>query len=240
MKIQSLFVFVFGCLLGFMACNNDPSTPNASPSPSDTTSRNTEGHAENGDTASLQNLIKKYDPPGRMVWQRPEVVIQKMGDLENKTIADIGAGTGIFARRLAQQAKKVIALEIDPRFIHLMDSIKRAELKPEFQDRFETRLATPTNSNLKPGEADIVLIVNTFIYIQDRVAYLKHLRDVLPDGGEIIVVDFKKKRIPIKYPPTNVRLELFEVENELEAAGFTNIVSDDCALDYQYIVTAIK
>lgn len=85
---------------------------------------------------------------------------------------------------------------------------------------------------LRPNEADIVLVVNTYIYIQNRVAYLKNLLNMLPKGGQIIVVDFKKKRMPIKYPTPSVRLELYEVENELEAAGLTNIQSDDCALDY--------
>lgn len=193
-----------------------------------------------GDTASIQKLINQYDPPGRVVWQKPEVVIGKMGDLSTKTVADIGAGSGFFSRRLAQQAKKVIAVELDPRFIHFMDSIKLVELKPEYQKRFETRLASPTDSKLKPGEADIVLIVNTFIYVQDRVAYLKHLYDRLPKGGKIIIVDFKRKRMPIQYPPPSIRLELYEVENELDVAGFSNFESDDCSLDYQYIVMAEK
>ncbi len=193
-----------------------------------------------GDSASLQNLLKQYDPPGRDVWQKPEVVIGKMGDLSNKTVADIGAGSGRFSLRLAQQAKRVIAVDIDPRFISFMDSVKLVGLKPEYQRRLETRLGLPNDPKLQPNEADIVLVVNTYIYIQNRVDYLKRLLDVLPKGGQIIIVDFKKKRIPIQYPTVNVRLELFEVENELDAAGFTSIQSDDCALDYQYIVIATK
>lgn len=184
--------------------------------------------------------MKQYDPPGRVIWQKPEVVIGKMGDLSNKVVADIGAGSGFFARRLAQHAKKVIAIELDDRLIHFMDSIKLVELRPEHQSRFETRLATSTNSMLKPGEADIILLVNTYIYIQDRVSYLKHLLSVLPQGGKVIIVDFKRKRIPIKYPPAAIRLELYEVENELEAAGFSSFQSDDCSLDYQYITVAEK
>lgn len=41
-------------------------------------------------------------------------------------------------------------------------------------------------------------------------------------------------------PKQSSRLELYKVENELYQAGFNNIVSDDCALDYQYIVIAEK
>ena len=91
-----------------------------------------------------------------------------------------------------------------------------------------------------PNEANVVIVVNTYIYIIDRVQYLKHLLEVLPENGRVLIVDFKKKRIPIRYPPPNIRLELYEVENELYEAGFRNITSDDCALDYQYIVIGEK
>jgi SAM-dependent methyltransferase len=239
MKKIYLAILSFSLALLLSACKSDSSNGPENEMPnSDTTHR--DAPQDEKDTASIQNLLKQYDPPGRVVWQKPEVVIGMMGDLSKKTVADIGAGSGFFSRRLAQQAKKVIAVELDERFIHFMDSIKLVELKPEYQSRFETRLATPTDSKLKPGEADIVLIVNTYIYIQDRIAYLKHLLSVLPEGGKIIIVDFKKKRMPINYPPVDVRLELFEVENELEEAGFSNFESDDCSLDYQWVVMAEK
>jgi SAM-dependent methyltransferase len=240
MKTKHYFLFFnLLAMLLLAACgNDDPIAEGNTKAPKpDTTGQHS---IIPGDSASLQNLIRQYDPPGRDVWQKPEVVIGKMGDLSNKTVADIGAGSGFFSRRLAQQAKHVIAVELDPRFIHFMDSIKRVELKPEYQSRFETRLGLPTDPKLKPGEADIVLVVNTYIYIQNRIEYLKNLLNVLPTGGKIIVVDFKKKRMPIKYPKANIRMELYEVEDELDAAGFTNIQSDDCALDYQYIVMAEK
>ena len=58
------------------------------------------------------------------------------------------------------------------------------ELKPEYQARFETRLGQPNDPKLKPGEVDIVLVVNTYIYIQNRIEYLKNLLNVLPKGGK--------------------------------------------------------
>ncbi len=233
---QLLWVFsllLLGCV------HDDPIAEGNTKAPKPDTNAQ-QGNAAPSDSASLQNLLKQYDPPGRDVWQKPEVVIGKMGDLSNKTVADIGAGSGRFSLRLAQQAKHVIAVDIDPRFISFMDSVKQVGLKPEYQRRLETRLGLPNDPKLQPNEADIVLVVNTYIYIQNRVDYMKRLLNVLPKGGQVIVVDFKKKRIPIQYPTTNVRLELYEVENELETAGFTNIKSDDCALDYQYIVIATK
>ena len=221
------------------ACQNEP-VENGNPSSPLPDSSNQQQTPGTMDTVDLKKLLEQYDPPGREIWQKPERVIEKMKDIENKVVADLGAGSGSFSFRLAQHAKKVIALELNPGFIHYMDSVKLIELKPEYQQRFETRLVTPTDSKLKPGEADIVLIVNTYIYIKDRLGYLQHLWKALPEGGQVIIVDFKKKRIPIKIPKQKDRLELYKVENELLQAGFKLIESDDQSLEYQYIVVAEK
>ncbi len=241
MKIQYSSAF---CLLLFLSVLASCAEDTASTAPADGTSTDTsrlQAPADNQAEAGLDELLKQYNPPGRDVWQKPEKVIDKMGDLSEKVVADLGAGSGdFFTFRLAQHAKKVIALEIDQQLIDLIDSAKMIQLKPEYQGRLETRLVTPSDSKLAPGEVDIILIVNTYIYIGDRINYLKHLWSVLPENGQLIIVEFKKKRIPIKFPSQRQRLELYKTENELYEAGFNIKESDDCSLDYQYIVVAEK
>lgn len=235
------FLGIF-CLILFIACGGEEPSSTWEQDPqkeNNSTTSTTAPQSESGDK-SLTDLIADYDPPNRELWQKPQLVIEKMGDLSNKTVADIGSGSGSFARRLTQVAKKVIAIEIDPRFIEYMDSIKRVELSENYQNRFETRLATTTDSKLETGEADIVIMVNTYLYVQDRAAYLRHLLERLPKGGRLVIVDFKKKKIPLRNPAQRFRLPLYQVEKELAQVGFSNIVSDDRALDYQYIVIAEK
>lgn len=180
-----------------------------------------------------------YENTNRMVWQKPEMIIEMMGDLEGKVIADIGAGTGFFAKRLAQRAGKVIAIDIDQRFLNYIDSLKVLEISPEAASRLETRLAVPNHPNLKPGEADIILIVNTFMYIPNKKAYLKILHECLADEGRLFIIDFKKKRTEIG-PPSEVRLPLHEIEELLYETGYEEIKANDTALDYQYIISGQK
>lgn len=186
------------------------------------------------DAHSFEAQVQAYESKDRVFWQKPELVISKMGDLSDKVVADIGAGSGYFARRLAMRAKRVIAIDIDPRFIHFMDSLKMVEQL----DRFETRLAEPMDPRLDSGEVDIVLMVNTYLYLPDRVAYLKNLKKSIKPGGRIFIIDFKKKKIPITDPPARIRIPLYQVEQELEAAGYRIVESDDTSLDYQYIIVA--
>ena len=196
-----------------------------------------------GDTLSETKVKVKekemYENTNRMVWQKPEMILSILGDLENKTIADIGAGTGFFAKRLAQKADKVIAIDIDQRFLNYIDSVKVLEMEEMAAQRLETRLASPTHPNLKPGEADIIMIVNTFMYIQNKQGYLKTLRECLSANGTLMIVDFKRKRTDIG-PPSGIRLPLYKLEEMMYDAGYTSIKTNDTALDYQYIITASK
>lgn len=185
---------------------------------------------------NFRELAEDYERIDRVIWQKPELIIDRMGKLDRKTVADIGAGTGYFAFRIAARGARVIAIDLDPQAITWMNSEEESYSK-ELQDRFETRLATPNNPNLRPGEADIVLLVNTYIYISDRVAYFRQLKKGMIAGGELYIIDFKKKATVIG-PPVEDRLNAEGVEAELIEAGYDIIEVDKESLDYQYIITA--
>lgn len=180
-----------------------------------------------------------YENTNRMVWQKPEMILSMLGDLENKTVADIGAGTGFFAKRLTEKAEQVIAIDIDQRFLNYIDSVKVLEMDKAAAARLETRLAKPNHPNLKPGEADVIMIVNTFMYIRDKESYLRTLHQCLSENGVLMIVDFKRKRTDIG-PPSAIRLPLYELEEMMYESGYRSIKTNDTALDYQYIITARK
>jgi len=184
--------------------------------------------------------IKQNENKDRDVWQKPNTIIDLLGDLSEKTVADIGAGTGYFTFRLALKAEKVIAIDIEERFLEIINTFKR-NLPAELQDRIETRLATPSDPLLKVEEADLIIIINTISEISPRKAYLKTLMPRLSEKGQLVIVDYKMKNMPIEIaPPKEDRVPLNVIEKELDESGYTNIISNDTSLDYQYIVFASK
>ena len=183
-------------------------------------------------------FFETYEATDRGIWQRPDLVIDFLGNLEGKTVADIGAGTGFITKRIVPNAGKVIAIDIDQRFIDYLDSLK-TEFPAELQDRFETRLGRPDNPMLNDEEVDEIMIINTYMYIENRVDYLRTIKRGLKPGGKLLIIDFKKKKTPVG-PPSEIRTPLYRVEEELTQAGFYNISSNDSALSYQYIVMAEK
>jgi SAM-dependent methyltransferase len=223
---QSLY---FLLLTTALACNNNDRTPsvNTEEQPAD---------QQWSQEIDFQDKVSAYEDENRDIWQKPDRVIDILGPLDDKTVVDLGAGTGYFAFRLVPKAKKVIAIDIDEDFVNFMEK-KRKLLPANLQEKFEARLAQTDDPHLTKDEADALLIVNTYAYLQNRVEYFTNLHQLLRPNSKIVVIEFKMKNIP-NGPPDEEKVGISTVEEELSAAGFKNIDVDDQTLVYQYIVTA--
>ena len=177
-----------------------------------------------------------YENLNRVVWQKPDLLLARIGPLEGRTVVEVGAGTGFFTRRLARRSARVIALDVDPGMLLLLDSLNAAELDTAAYGRVDPRLVPADDPTLSEAEGDAALVVNTFMYIPERAEYLGRLARGLRPGSPVLIVDFKKKGTPVG-PPVEARLDMREVEVALESAGYTDVSTDDTTLDYQYIVS---
>ena len=118
-----------------------------------------------------------------------------------------------------------------------MDGRSESSLPVELRDRLVIRLAEPDDPKLQPNEVDLVLLVNTYSYISNRVPYFSKLRDAIRPGGTVVIIDFKKRETPFG-PSMNERVDVREVEKELMDAGYTLLNIDEASLEYQYIIKA--
>jgi len=184
----------------------------------------------------FESDIQVYESADRVIWQKPDLVIDQLGQVEGKIVADLGAGTGYFSRRIAYKGATVIAIDIDPRAIQWMEE-QKAKFPPDIRERLIIRQADPNDPHLKPNEVDIVLLVNTYSYITDRVPYFTRLKEDIQRGGYIIIIDFKKKETPFG-PAIEERIDVADVEKELREAGYIILKVDEESLDYQYIIKA--
>ena len=91
---------------------------------------------------------------------------------------------------------------------------------------------------VRENEADVVLIINTVAYIKDAESYFKNLKKGLKPDGQIMIIDYKMKRLPINAPPKSERIYLDVVEELLIKSGYEILQTDDTSLDYQYIIIA--
>jgi SAM-dependent methyltransferase len=171
-----------------------------------------------------------FDDPKRDEWQKPHEVMQALGLAPDATVADIGAGTGYFAVRLAHLVPngRVYAVDVETEMVkHLALRAARQGLGNVIAVR-----GAPDNPRL-PGKVDLALLVDTYHHIEDREAYFAQLRTMLKPDGRIAVIDFKPDA-PVG-PPKATRLPAAAVKAELDKAGF--LVTEELGfLPYQYFL----
>lgn len=231
MKINLLFLLsVCMFLLQGSACNWQGKIKEPEERSSDTDTTNSD--------PAFQSEANQYESVDRVIWQKPDLVIDQLGEVEGKVVADLGAGTGYFSRRIAYKGARVIAIDIDPHAIQWMQE-QKARFPVELQDRLIIRLAEPDDPHLAINEVDIVLLVNTYSYIQNRVEYFKRLQTSIKEAGNIVIIDFKKNETPFG-PKIEERIDVADVEKELRTAGYDIVKIDVESLEYQYIIKAQK
>ena len=151
------------------------------------------------------------------------------------TVADIGAGTGYFAVRLARAVPQgnVIATDIEPDMVRYLEERARRERLPNLRAVH----ASHDRSGLAPNSVDAILIVHVWHHLGDRACYARDLASALRPGGRLFVVDFSPAAH--RGPPMHMRLAPETLIAELAGAGLTAAVSP-IALPDQYIVEARK
>ena len=174
-----------------------------------------------------------FDDPARDAWQKPDAVLEAIGVKPGMTVADLGAGTGYFSVHLAKavgEKGRVLAIDIEPNFIKYLK--ERAETAHITQ--LVPVLASPADPHLPEHGVDLVLIVDTWHHIDDRLQYLVTLADGLKPGGRVAVVDFKKGDFPVG-PPDVHKMTAQRVASEFASVGWKQASHWD-ELPYQYVL----
>lgn len=184
---------------------------------------------------STQELIERFESPERDEYQQPAKVLEYLGNLNGLKILDIGAGSGYFSFKLLNAGANVIAGDVNEEFLAYIKHKKETEFNNN--PNLELRKLPFDSPALQPQEVDKVLIVNTYHHIENRVAYFSQVLKGLKPGGELVVIDFFKKELPVG-PPVDHKIDQETVEKELTKAGFTNFEVNTSLLEYQYIIRA--
>lgn len=172
---------------------------------------------------NAEQWAREFDDPARDAWQQPDRVIAALGLKPGMKVADIGAGTGYFSSRLARHATAptVYAVDIEPSMVKYLS----ARATKEGVKNLLAVQAGESSPNL-PEPVDVVLIVDTYHHIPNRVAYFTALRKSLRPGGVLAIVDFRKDSP--SGPPTDFRFTPEDVARELMPADYsgTSVITD--------------
>lgn len=170
----------------------------------------------------VEKLIQRLDSPRNVERKQPDKVIALFGVKKGETVADIGAGTGLFTFRLANivgPEGRVYAVEIE-------DALLKVITERKEQNRFANVVpvkSSDTDPNLPPGSCDKLLIVSSYEFLSNPVAFMTKARQALKPGGTVAIVALDAEKVKTeKNPILKDQLYTFDVlVEEMKRAGFT-------------------
>jgi ubiquinone/menaquinone biosynthesis C-methylase UbiE len=189
------------------------------------------GFGAHGNPRDFQLMLGRLEDPARLRWQRPARVVQALGLRSGQTVAEIGAGSGYFVRRLARivgPRGRVYAVDVEPRMLPiLIERLRRGRIK-----NVTPVLGQDDDPLLPARSCDLVLVVNTYHHFRGGPRYLRRLRRLLRPGGRLVNVDFHRRETPVG-PPVERRVARETFLRDARRAGF-RLVREATFLPYQY------
>ena len=131
--------------------------------------------------------------------ERGDLLLRELGLRPGMTVADIGAGTGYYARRMAPLVGSnglVVAVDVQPEMIQMLgDLAKKADLV-----NIKPVLSTVDNVNLPVASIDLAVMVDVYHELEFPYEVMESLVLALKPGGRVVFVEYRAEdpKVPIK------------------------------------------
>jgi ubiquinone/menaquinone biosynthesis C-methylase UbiE len=152
----------------------------------------------------------------RVESEKPDLTVQNLNLKPDDVVADIGAGSGYFSFRMAQQVPegKVYAVDIQPEMLEAI-----ALLKEEQQiTNVETVLGQENNPNLPPESIDLALMVDAYHEFAYPREMMEAIVQALKPGGRVVLLEYRKENPMIMIKSLH-KMTQKQVKKELQAVG---------------------
>nr|WP_155523527.1 class I SAM-dependent methyltransferase [Nodosilinea nodulosa] len=164
------------------------------------------------------------DRPSRVLQERPQAAIAALDLSPSDVVADIGAGTGYFARRIAPLVPQgnVLAVDIQPEMLTML----QAELDAKGIKNVEPVLGQPDSPSLPPNSIDLALMVDAYHEFAYPREMMQAVVAALKPGGRVVLAEYKAEN-PMVMIKRLHKMSVAQVRREMAAVGLTWIKTDD-------------
>jgi ubiquinone/menaquinone biosynthesis C-methylase UbiE len=168
--------------------------------------------------------------PERELYDKRELVVRLAAVRPGMTVADIGAGTGLFTMMLSDAvgpAGRVYAEEIVGKFSrYIAETAAR-------QGRWNvvSVLGTERSVGLPPDSVDLAFLCDVYHHFERPEEMLASIRRSLHEDGEVLLVEFRREPGSPAWLLEHVRAGEAQVFREFEQAGFVRLSTDDSLRD---------
>jgi arsenite methyltransferase len=181
----------------------------------------------------LQERIDSMERAQRNEWQKPDEVVKALDLKPGDVVADVGAGSGYFTRRIAKVVApdgKVYAVDVAADILgYLMERADREGLR-----NIVTIVSRPADPMLPSNSVDLVFFCDTTHHIDHRVEFYRKLASAVKAHGRMAIIDYPPDSPHAPHKPEQL-VPRPQVISEAEQAGF-KFVKDFQFLPYHYFL----
>ncbi len=185
---------------------------------------------------NVDEYVKKFEIESREIYLRRNEIVAACDLKPGQSVADIGAGTGLFTREFSTKVGdkgRVFAVDIAQKFLdHILKTTRAAG-----QRNIETICCPPDSTGLPEASVDVAFICDTYHHFEFPMKTLKSLFRGMKPGGRVVIIDFK--RIPgesTDWVLKHVRAGQEVVEKEISSAGFRKVDEKKIGLKDNYFL----
>lgn len=148
--------------------------------------------------------------------ERPDLVLKAMNLKSDQIVADFGAGSGYYTRRIAPLCSLVFAVDIQKEMLE----INKKGMLAEGLSNAQYILSSAKKTNLPDQSIDYLIMVDVYHELEFPYETMLDIRRALKDKGEVVLVEFKEedKRVMIK--PLH-KMSKKQIRLEMKNVGFS-------------------
>lgn len=191
----------------------------------------------NRDYADAEHTAKwtrNFESGTREAFARRDDIVAVLGLVPGSTVADVGAGTGLFTMAFAAvvgPAGRVFAVDPQAAFLEHI----QARAAREGFSNVQTVQASQQSSGLAPDAVDVVFLCDAYHHLELPGTYLADLHRALHPGGRLVIVDYDRTRAGGRARREHVRADPAQFRAEIEAAGF-ELVAEPALLRENFVM----
>jgi ubiquinone/menaquinone biosynthesis C-methylase UbiE len=172
---------------------------------------------------NIPTFIERFEREGREIYEQRKEIVSACKIKPGSTIADIGAGTGLFTRLLSPVAGptgRIYAVDISKKFVdHIVKTCEEQGIK-----NVTPVICTASSAELKPNSVDVAFICDTYHHFEFPLKTMTSIHEALRPGGQVIVVDFvRKEGTSSDWVLNHVRAGQEVFAKEIESCGFKQV-----------------
>jgi protein-L-isoaspartate O-methyltransferase len=171
--------------------------------------------------------------PERDTEEKPALLLKALRLKPGDAVADIGAGTGFYTRRLAREVGPnglVYAEEIQPEMLRLltnqMAGLNLHNVKPVLGDI--------TDPKLPPASVDLILMVDVYHEFDHPREMVEAMLRALKPGGRMVFVEFRGEDPSVNIKPLH-KMTVAQVRKEMSPFSLKWVETSE-VLPMQHII----